>query len=74
MNAKELIKKHETCIAILEVIKTGENILANYLDSLNSYSKNPHLIELCEVKKHSIEILEKSISRLKERYHRIANQ
>jgi hypothetical protein len=74
MTTEKLIEKHYDCIAILEIIKMAEMNKGHYLKSLESASKiGDFLKDYCDRLVHRIDILDRSIERLKSRYNKTLN-
>jgi hypothetical protein len=71
MTTEKLIEKHYDCIAILEIIKMAEMNKGHYLKSLEPASKRCYLKDYCDRLVHRIDILDRSIERLKSRYNKI---
>ena len=73
MNTQELIKKHETCIAILELIETAKNNIVDHYLTIDRLSGLPGQEKYCSFLRNKITSLRGAIERLKLRYNKTLN-
>ena len=66
MNTKELIKKHEQAIALLEAMESIQSRMAHTTEALNGFGSQ--FVWLREKYTHELDIQNRVLNRLKNRY------